>query len=129
MFRFCSHLPMAMTLPPSIRPYWSTLTAEKAATPPHRAWEWNSDPFVAKKEVEDRQSKKKDKEKAAEEANGESASGRSTPRPNGVNGSVGAGGGGREWENAPEVRMAPTLRESVEGTVRRVSSQRGSTEG
>jgi hypothetical protein len=68
LFRFCSHLPMAMTLPPTIRPYWSELLAEKGSAPAHREWEWNADPFAAKKEVEDRQAKKADKERAVEES-------------------------------------------------------------
>ena len=101
---------MAMTLPPSIRPYWSTLTAEKASAPPHQAWQWNADPFAAKKEVEERQNKKKDKE---EKANDQAKSGTSTPRSN-------VAPGGREWEGVPEVRMAPGLRETVEGVVRKV---------
>lgn len=109
---------MAMTLPPSIRPYWTTLTAEKAGAPEHRAWEWNPDPFAAKKEVDNRQEKRKEKEKAKEEADdgygGGSGSGRGAPVSNGT------GGGGRAWEGVPEVRMAPGLREHVEGTVRKV---------
>lgn len=110
-----------MTLPPSIRPYWTTLTAEKASAPPHRAWEWSPDPFAAKKEVDNRQEKRKEKEKAIEEGangnggGGSGGSGRATPASN-------VGGGGRSWEGVPEVRMAPTLREHVEGTVRKVST-------
>ena len=62
---------MAMTLPPVIRPYWSTLTAEKASAPAHRDWEWDDDPFKAKHEVEARQGKKKAKdEKASQNGNG-----------------------------------------------------------
>lgn len=120
---------MAMTLPPSIRPYWSELTAEKAVAPAHRAWEWSADPFAAKKEVEERQGKKKEKEAVREglgvgEVNGAgsgSGSGRGTPMMNGHG--HGHGHGGRQWEEAPEVRMAPGLREMVEGTVRKVESQ------
>lgn len=110
---------MAMTLPPSIRPYWSTLTAEKASAPEHRAWEWHPDPFAAKKEVEERQSKRKEKEKAKEEEEdgmtSAGMSGRSTPAGPRI-------GGGREWDGVPEVRMAPGLRETVEATVRRVKT-------
>ncbi|BEJ12269.1 hypothetical protein CspHIS471_0207290 [Cutaneotrichosporon sp. HIS471] len=118
LFRFCSHLPMAMTLPPTIRPYWSELLAEKGSAPAHREWEWNADPFAAKKEVEERQSKKADKERAVEEskaeARGERGSGRSTPAaPDGRK-------HGRAWEEAPEVRMAPALREMVEGVVKKM---------
>lgn len=113
---------MAMVLPPSIRPYWSTLTAEKATAADHRAWEWNPDPFAAKKEVEDRQSKRKEKEKAREENDNDSLGGI------GISGSGRSSvagreriGGGREWDGVPEVRMAPGLRETVEATVRKVS--------
>ncbi|WWD01093.1 hypothetical protein V866_008031 [Kwoniella sp. B9012] len=122
LFRFCSHLPMAMTLPPSIRPYWSTLTAEKAAAPPHRSWEYDPDPFAAKKEVEDRQNKKKDKEAAREaEVDGRIAgpSGRGTPVAREAN----QGGGGTAWDRAPEVKMASSLRETVEATVRKMMRQ------
>lgn len=107
---------MAMILPPSIRPYWTTLTAEKASAPDHRAWEWHPDPFAAKKEVDSRQEKRKEKEKAKEEGGDATGggSGRGTPASNGT------GGGGRSWEGIPEVKMAPGLREHVEGTVRKV---------
>ncbi len=107
-----------MTLPPSIRPYWSNLTSEKAIAPEHQAWEWTADPFAAKKEVEERQKRRKEKG-AVREADRNGVDGRGTPivpRGNGV------GHGGRSWEGAPEVRMAPGLREMVEGTVRKVSS-------
>ncbi|ODN98303.1 ATP-dependent RNA helicase A [Cryptococcus wingfieldii CBS 7118] len=122
LFRFCSNLPMAMTLPPSIRPYWSTLTADKAASPPHRAWEFNPDPFAAKKEVSDRQNKRQEKEeektKAAESGSG-AGSGRNTPAVR----QEAKGGRGAAWDNAPEVKMAAALREMVEGTVRKMMQQ------
>lgn len=106
-----------MTLPPSIRPYWSTLTSEKAIAPQHQAWEWAADPFVAKKEVEERQKRRKEKEAVG---NGipEGSDGRGTPNGSRNTGSV--GGVGKVWEGVPEVRMAPALREMVEGTVRKV---------
>ena len=103
-----------MTLPPSIRPYWSTLTAEKAVAPEHQAWEWSADPFAAKIEVEGRQARRKEKE-AVRDAEGDE-------RSNGkimTNGRDGTGG--RVWEGVPEVRMAPGLRDVVEGTVKKVS--------
>lgn len=105
---------MSMTLPPSIRPYWSELAAEKAAAPAHRAWEYNPDPFAAKKEVSDRQEKRKQKEEKDKEVgpSGESAKAKEA-----------RGSGGRGWDNAPEVKMAASLREMVEGTVRKVSNK------
>ena len=128
--QFNSQLPMAMGLPPVIRPYWSILQAEKAAAPEHRAWEYATDPFAARKEVDDRQAKRKEKDavRAAAAENGASgsgtaldggsrnASGRSTPSAELT------GGRGGEWARAPEVKMSTTLREMVEDMVKKVSS-------
>ena len=118
---------MAMTLPPSIRPYWSELTAEKATAPAHRAFEWYPDPFEAKKEVEERQTKKKAKDEAVKEAikngsAGDASAGGASASNGGKNRNAGGQNapGGREWADVPEVRMAPLLRESVEGVVRKV---------
>ncbi|KAL7424264.1 putative ATP-dependent RNA helicase ucp12 [Cryptotrichosporon argae] len=123
LFRFCSHLPLALTLPPVIRPYWSTLLAEKASAPTHRAWEWDSDPFAARKEVDERQRRREVKKAtdAAEGAGGSGGggdSGRATPARDGSGHAHGHMG--KAWENAPEVRMAPALRETVENTVRKM---------
>ncbi|ORX33843.1 putative ATP-dependent RNA helicase A [Kockovaella imperatae] len=125
MFRFCSHLPMAMTLPPSIRPYWSTLTAEKASAPDHRSWEWSPDPFAAKHEVEERQAKRKGKEAARAAENGRDdgeggAGGSGKGTPGGSGRGTPTGPGGKMWEGVPEVRMAPGLREQVEGVVKKM---------
>lgn len=97
-----------MVLPPAVRPFWSTLLAEKAAAPAHRSWEFSADPFAAKKEVEGRQEKRREKEAAREEAEkgGEVRNGAS---------------GAREWGNVPEVKMTQTQREVVEEIIRRVS--------
>lgn len=114
---------MAMGLPPTIRPYWTTLMAEKAAAPEHRAWEFAPDPFAAKKEVEARQGKKREKDAVAKEANGNGVGqgGQGSGaggRGSGANNPMGKGG--KEWERAPEVKMASALREMVEATVRKV---------
>jgi ATP-dependent RNA helicase DHX57 len=100
-----------MVLPPTVRPFWSTLLAEKAAAPAHRAWDFAADPFAAKKEVEQRQEKRKQNEVKREEAekSGEVR-----------NGNGNGNGGGREWGNVPEVRMTQTQREVVEEIIRRV---------
>lgn len=105
---------MSMTLPPSIRPYWSELTAEKAAAPAHRSWEYNPDPFAAKKEVADRQEKRKEKEEKDKEV---------TLSRESKTAKEAKGSGGRGWDDAPEVKMAASLREMVEGTVRKVSNK------
>ena len=112
---------MGMTLPPSIRPYWSTLTAEKAAAPEHREWEWSPDPFAAKKEVEERQAKRKGKEMARlEAAVGSDGSRGATPATSG-RGTPVHGPDGKMWEGVPEVRMAPSLREKIEGVIKKVA--------
>jgi ATP-dependent RNA helicase DHX57 len=92
--------------------------AEKAAAPEHRAWEFAPDPFAAKKEVEARQGKKREKDAVAKEANGNGQAGGASGRGSGTNTPVGKGG--KEWERAPEVKMASALREMVEATVRKV---------
>jgi ATP-dependent RNA helicase DHX57 len=91
--------------------------AEKAVSPPHQAWEYAADPFAAKKEVEARQTKRKEKEVAREE---QAAGGGTGNGGTGGGHHHGGGGGGVQWQTAPEVRMAPGLREMVEGTVRKV---------
>jgi hypothetical protein len=128
--QFCSDLPMAMILPPTIRPYWTTLLAEKAAAPAHRAWEWSSDPFAAKKEVEARQAKKQEKVSATAMAGafdnqGGFGGGSATTNGAGGRGGDGAGtgggrGGGIGWKTAPEVRMSGVQREYVESVIRKV---------
>lgn len=122
-------MPLALTLPPTIRPYWSELLAEKAAAPAHRDWEFSQDPFAAKHEVEARQAKRE--EKQATGSGGKSAagsaagSGRNTP----ANAPHDGRRGGKHWEDAPEVRMAPAIREMVEGTVKKVCGAASRTSG
>ena len=84
--------------------------------PEHQAWEWAADPFAAKKEVEERQKRKKEKEaiKDGASTNGDGGSGRITST------SITSGAGGKPWDDVPEVKMAPVLREMVEGTVKKV---------
>lgn len=104
-----------MTLPPHFRPYWTELLKEKASAPEHRNWEWSEDPFNARKAVDDRQVKKKavDEARAASPAIGGGGGG----------GAVNLGPSGRPMTNAeftqlPEVRMAPSLRELIEQTIK-----------
>ncbi len=122
LFKFSSDLPMAMVLPPPIRPYWTTLLAEKSTAPPHRAWEWAADPFAARKEVENRQAKRQEKASATAVANGSLDEG--ARRNGGGGGGVAGGrhgGAGIAWQTAPEVRMTGVQREYVEGVIRKVS--------
>lgn len=109
-----------MSLPPVIRPYWSQLQAEKAAAPEHRAWEYAADPFAARKEVDDRQARRKEKEKETVKDSDSSRPGSGTVTP--------MGGRGVEWARAPEVKMSGSLREMVEGTVKKVRLGRVTTD-
>lgn len=145
--QFCSTLPMGMILPPSIRPYWSHLLAEKHQSPPHRAWEYSSDPFAAKREVEKRQAVRVSGAKQrALAAGGGAGDGKGGGGGAGAgaggrdgwddgfaagaaaagNGNTresagGGGGGGRGWNHVPEVKMSQNQREVVEGVIRSVS--------
>lgn len=115
-----------MGLPPSIRPYWSQLMAEKVAAPDHRAWEYAQDPFAAKKEVEARQTRRQEKQAAQEDDSGGAVSrgGSGAGTPGGRGG--GLSSGGAQWDRAPEVKMANALREMVEATVKKVRVKRNS---
>lgn len=108
---------MAMLLPPTIRPYWSVLTKEKAQAPAHRDWEYSSNPFDARKEVENRQHKREEKQQQQQQ----------------VQATIAAGGEldhraretriKRGWENVPEVKMTQSQRELVEDVIRRVGAK------
>lgn len=107
LFRFCSGQPLSMVLPPYFRPYWTELTKEKAVAEEHRAWEWAEDPFNARKQVSERQEKKKtnDTNRAAAVAADPLGGGK---------GVVTSG----QMERLPEVKMTPSLRELVEETIK-----------
>lgn len=107
-----NHLPMAMLLPPAIRPYWSVLTKEKAQAPSHRDWEYSSNPFDARKEVDNRQQKREEKQQVQASI----AAGETDSRARTTEAKVKRG-----WENVPEVKMTQSQRELVEDVIRRVS--------
>lgn len=122
---------MAMLLPPVIRPYWSTLLAEKSKAPPHRDWEWSEDPFAARKQVDQRQEKKKDQQVRQAEfkhslkgpemrsgGGGEFVLHGKEGREDDGRGKAGRGGMG--WSGVPEVKMTVQQREVVEGVIRKV---------
>lgn len=72
---------------------------------------YDADPFAARKEVDERQAKVAKKREEADEnrAGGSSSSSRNQP----ISG---------EFAQAPEVRMASSLRDMVEDAVKKVSS-------
>jgi ATP-dependent RNA helicase DHX57 len=74
--------------------------------PEHQKWMYDQDPFAAAKMVKDRQ------QKAAQRQEEPKQSDRSKPSRSNP--------GSREFENAPEVKMATSLRELVEDTIKKV---------
>ncbi|WFD22917.1 RNA helicase [Malassezia equina] len=102
LFRLFNQLGLHRVLPPGPREYWLELEQVKAQAPDSDSWKWASDPFeaIAKRDAE---AAAREKEKAAREA----AKKEPTTRPL-----------SKAWQRAPEVRMAPALRELVESTIR-----------
>jgi ATP-dependent RNA helicase DHX57 len=93
-------------LPPGPREYWQTLAEEHKNAPEHQKWMYEADPFAAKKALEERQAK-------AAKARGEQEAlqGSGERRPKKVF---------NEYDKAPEVRMAGSLRELVEDAIKKV---------
>lgn len=91
-------------LPPGPREYWSELAAQHRAAPDHQRWMYDADPFAARKEVGERQTKAAQKKE-------ENVPGlqRDTHKP-----SISP-----EFTQAPEVRMSSSLRDLVEDTVKK----------
>lgn len=123
-----------MLLPPTIRPYWSTLLSEKASAPPHRDWEYAEDPFAARKEVDSRQEKRKEQQVRQAEFKHELKTGALGGNGDFVvrgkevredDGRGKAGRGGMGWTGVPEVKMTVQQREVVEGVIRKVSFSLG----
>ncbi|KAJ7492368.1 P-loop containing nucleoside triphosphate hydrolase protein [Mycena latifolia] len=80
-------------LPPGPRKYWEELVVEHKNAPAHQSWMFDADPFAARKEVDQRQAQPRRPE----------ASG--------------------EFAQAPEVRMAGSLRELAEDAIKQVVNQ------
>lgn len=71
---------------------------------------YDLDPFAAKKEVQERQTRAADKRVA-------SAVAAAAPKPSPQS---------REFERCPEVKMAPDLRDLVEDSIKQASNERSS---
>ena len=105
-------------LPPEPRRYWDELAGEHKKALDHQAWMYSPDPFAAKKLVEERQeaAKKKREEREAAQAeldiDSQSSLGALQTKDVRVN--------TKEYEHAPEVRMASSLRELVETAINKV---------
>ncbi|KAG9044048.1 hypothetical protein FS837_008842 [Tulasnella sp. UAMH 9824] len=114
LYRFANNLQLNMVLPPEPRKYWAELADEHKKAPEHQAWQYMPDPFAARKMVDERQSRaraKREEEEAQSDSgfDGDTAGSRapaSKPRA------------AKEFQYAPEVRMAQSLRDSVEAAIK-----------
>lgn len=97
---------MNRILPPGPREYWNELAAEHKDVPEHQQWMYSADPFAAAKVVQERQ------EKAAQRREEPSEAGQKPQASN--------SGASREYVNAPEVKMASSLRDLVEEAIKQV---------
>ncbi|KZT27687.1 P-loop containing nucleoside triphosphate hydrolase protein [Neolentinus lepideus HHB14362 ss-1] len=110
LYRFCNNIQLNMQLPPGPRDYWNELSAEHKTVPDHQKWLYNPDPFAAKKEVEERQAQvaqRREQRSQAPSVFEGPKSGQVSP----------------EFANAPEVKMAGSLREQVETCIKKAFSQ------
>ena len=102
--QFCNGIQLNRVLPPGPRDYWNQLAAEQKAAPEHQSWMYDADPFAARKMVQDRQEKAtKKKEEASRPESGIKPTSHSP-----------------EYANAPEAKMATSLRDFVEDAVKQV---------
>ncbi|KAN0062041.1 putative ATP-dependent RNA helicase ucp12 [Thecaphora frezii] len=115
LFRIFNNLSLYRALPPGPREYWQTLEAYKKQAPSHQDWMWEADPFDAQIKREAEKAKKEKEREAAEKA---AASGEVKI----INGKLNGSGRtlSKAWQEAKEVRMASSLREKVENTIRRL---------
>ncbi|KAI0785417.1 hypothetical protein BC629DRAFT_1593889 [Irpex lacteus] len=102
LYRFCNGIQLNRVLPPGPRDYWNQLAAEHKQAPEHQKWMYEADPFTARKVVDERQ------EKAAKK--------REEP-PSGSRATVAATS--PEYAQAPEVKMASSIRETVEESIKK----------
>jgi ATP-dependent RNA helicase DHX57 len=108
--QFSNGLQLNRVLPPGPREYWNQLMNEHKSAPEHQKWMYESDPFAARKAVDERQAKAA---KLKEEQEAALKGGRKREKP--VT---------NEFTNAPEVKMAGSLRDKVEGAIKQVYSAR-----
>ncbi|KAJ6504362.1 P-loop containing nucleoside triphosphate hydrolase protein [Mycena vulgaris] len=105
LYRFCNNIQLNRILPPGPKKYWEELAVEHKNSPEHQKWMYDADPFVARKEVDQRQaqviSKRRDRHQPSS-SRGIEASG--------------------EFAQAPEVRMAGSLRDLAEDAIKQAIS-------
>ncbi|OCH95734.1 P-loop containing nucleoside triphosphate hydrolase protein [Obba rivulosa] len=105
LYRFCNGIQLNRVLPPGPREYWNELAMEHKNAPDHQAWMYDTDPFAARKAVEERQAAAAKKRDEAPKEGGGSGSSSSSTSP--------------EFVNAPEAKMASSLRDLVEDCIKK----------
>lgn len=101
--QFCNGMKLNLVLPPGPRDYWNELAAEHKNVPDHQKWEYEADPFTARKGVDERQEKAT--KRREEKGKGPDATATTST----------------EFSNAPEAKMAGSLRDLVEEAIKKVS--------
>ncbi|KAF9074920.1 P-loop containing nucleoside triphosphate hydrolase protein [Rhodocollybia butyracea] len=106
LYRFSNGLQLNRVLPPGPAEYWNQLAVEHKQAPDHMKWMYEADPFAARKQVEERQTRAAEKRaQTADAESGGSNHKRNAPVSN-------------EFSQAQEVRMAVDLRDQVEEAVK-----------
>ncbi|KAG5636596.1 hypothetical protein H0H81_007536 [Sphagnurus paluster] len=103
LHRFCNGIQLHLVLPPGPRDYWNELVIEQKNCPPHLKWKYAADPFLAQEEAR---------------AKAEKREATSTREANSSKPSYG-GHTSNEFAEAPEVKMATSLREQVEDAIKK----------
>ncbi|KAH8094722.1 P-loop containing nucleoside triphosphate hydrolase protein [Cristinia sonorae] len=111
LYRFCNGIQLNRVLPSGPREYWNELAAEHKNAPEHQKWMYEADPFLAKKMVEERQAR------IAHRREESSQPERGKPGNPTAHGSALS-----EFSNAPEVKMASSLRDLIEETIKKAVS-------
>lgn len=81
------------------------MATEHKDAPDHQRWMYDADPFAARKAVDERQANAAQKKASSAAGAGPSKGGQTVSR---------------EFENAPEAKMAGALRDLVESSIKKV---------
>ncbi|KAH9842863.1 P-loop containing nucleoside triphosphate hydrolase protein [Rhodofomes roseus] len=104
LYRFCNGIQLNRVLPSGPRDYWNALAAEHKNALEHQKWMYDADPFAARKAVDERQAKVVQKREASSFDDNTARDGKHVSR---------------EFENAPEAKMAGSLRDLVEDSIKK----------
>lgn len=103
-YQFCNNFQFNHVLPLGPREYWAELAVEHKNAPSHQDWMYESDPFAARKSVEERQEKATKKRENIEQAVTRPVP-RTEPDP---------------FDDSPEVKLSAELRELLENAIKTV---------